>query len=96
MSRGFWADVIARRLLPRSVVTVVKTDTLRETAEWLKEQGDWEGGDLLHHRADVLLGLATDVVDQKSTYDPTDEEQGPLEQGWAESRRYNLDHKEED
>jgi hypothetical protein len=25
-------------------------------------------------------------------YDPTDEEQGPLEQGWAESRQYDKEH----
>lgn len=61
---------------------------------------------------DVLQGSATPVEDQTSPnpvsssfgvprpgdrdFDPTDEEQGPLEQGWAASRRYNLEHTEED
>lgn len=28
-------------------------------------------------------------------YDPTDAEQGPLEQGWAKSRQYDLEHRKE-
>jgi hypothetical protein len=36
------------------------------------------------------------LEDEDEDFDPTDEEQGPLEQGWAESRQYDLDHKEED